>query len=146
MTHGDESRFAASLKRATGVLWQGLEYRFDLFATEFREDRRRLIGLAALVQVALFAAFMAFVCLNVLALVIFWDTHRVAVAVILSSFYVTVTAVLIVAVRWKSKTALRPFQATLDELRKDRAVLTGNDRERDRASQATPDSADRASS
>jgi uncharacterized membrane protein YqjE len=146
MKDREESRFFASLKRASGVAWQGLEYRFDLFATEFREDRRRLIVLAVLAQVALFAAFMSFVCLNVFVFVIFWDTHRIAVAVILSSLYLAVTIATIACIRWRSKTAPRPFQASLEELRKDRAALTGINRERSRASQAAPDPADRESS
>lgn len=146
MTGADNLRFAASLKRACAVMWQGLEYRIELMATEFRADRRRLIVLALLAQTALFTAFMTLICLNVLVLAVFWNTHRLAVSVILASAYLLVTVVLIVCIRWRLKTAPRPFQATLDELKRDRAALTGTSHERDRAPQADADSADRASS
>jgi len=127
MSERDGSKFAESLKRATAVAWQGLGYRFELLAAEFHEDRRRLLVLVALAQVALFAAFMAFLCLNVLVFVIYWDRHRLAVAVILSALYLAVAVAVGASVRWRARALSRPFDATLEELRKDRAALKRGD-------------------
>jgi uncharacterized membrane protein YqjE len=124
MKDRDEPQFTDSLKRVSGIAWQGLEYRIDLLAAEFQEDKRRFVVLVALAQVALFSAFMAFLCVNVLVFVVFWDTHRTAVAVIMSAVYLAITIVIGAYVRLRSKSAPRPFAATLEELKKDRAALT----------------------
>ena len=90
MNTPDESRFTDSLRRINAAAWQGLEYRFELLATELHEEKQRLLILGALTQVALFSAFMAFLCLNLLVFVVFWDEHRVAAALVLSAFYLLV--------------------------------------------------------
>lgn len=124
MKDREELEFAHTLKRASGMAWQGLEYRFDLLVTEFQEDKRRLIALIAITQVALLSAFMTFLCLNVLVFVLFWSTNRTAVAISMSAFYLGVTVAMILYVRWRSKSAPRPFATSLEEFKKDRAALT----------------------
>ena len=128
MTNHEESPFVNSLKRVSGTAWQGLEYRADLLATEVQEEKNRLVLLAVLAQIALFSAFMAFVCLNVLVFILFWDTHRTAVAVAMVAFYLAVTIILGVYVHRRAKTAPPPFAATLEELRKDREALRKEER------------------
>ena len=127
MSARGESTFATSLKRMSGLAWQGLEYRFELLVTEIREDRRRLIWAAILGQVALLAAFMVFICLNVLVLEIFSDTHRIAVAAILCGFYLLAAVVAFLLMKRHLKGAAHPFGATLEELRKDREALGRSD-------------------
>lgn len=122
-----ESRFTESLKRASGMAWQGLVYRFELLATELNEDKQRLIVLGVIMQVAVLSSFMAFMCLNVLVFVVYWDTHRIAVAVILSAFYLLVAIAASLYVRRRSKNAPRLFAATLEELKKDRPAMKMGD-------------------
>ncbi len=119
--------FVDSLKRVSALTWQGMEYRIELLSNELHEDKRRLLILVALVQVAFLSAFMAFLCLNVLLFVLFWNTHRTALAIALSAFYFVITIVVGVVIRWLSKTAPHPFATTLEELKKDRAALTGRE-------------------
>ncbi len=97
--------FVDSLKRVSALTWQGMEYRIELLSNELHEDKRRLLILVALVQVAFLSAFMAFLCLNVLLFVLFWNTHRTALAIALSAFYFVITIVVGVVIRWLSKTA-----------------------------------------
>jgi uncharacterized membrane protein YqjE len=123
MNAPDESKFADSLKRINAAAWQGLEYRFELLATELHEEKQRLLILGALTQVALFAAFMAFLCLNLLVLVVFWDEHRVAAALILAAFYLLVASAGGLYVHRRARNAAHPFSASLEELRKDRAAM-----------------------
>jgi uncharacterized membrane protein YqjE len=73
--------------------------------------------------VVLFSAFMAFLCLNLLVFVVFWDEHRVAAALVLSAFYLLVAIVGGLYVRRRGRTAAHPFSASLAELRKDQAAM-----------------------
>ena len=122
-----ESVFVRSVRRASGVAWQGLEHRAELASIEFREEWHRLVGLIALMQVAVLSAFMAFLCLNVLLFAAFWNT-RVGLAIALAVFYALVAAGIGVYLRWRSTTAPQPFASTIEELRKDREALKGVER------------------
>jgi uncharacterized membrane protein YqjE len=65
---------------------------------------------------------MALLTMTVTLVVIFWDSARVAVLVVLSAGYVLAA----LGVFWRLKIRLRKwssFSATLDELKKDRACL-----------------------
>ena len=127
MTDHERTRGAGSLKRASGIVWQGIEYRIELLTLELQEDKRRLLALGALMLVALFCAFMAFLCVNVLVLILFWDTHRLAVAITMLGLYAAVAIALGTYALRRARSAPRPFTATLAELRKDRAALTRGD-------------------
>ena len=127
MSAQHETRFAETLKRTSAVAWHGLELRFDLLATELHEERQRILGLIVFTQIAVLAAFMAFLLLNILILVIYWETHRVTAAVILCAFYTVAAIAAAVYARRRARTASRPFVATLEELRKDRAAMKGPD-------------------
>jgi uncharacterized membrane protein YqjE len=122
-----DSRFAESLKRTSGAAWQGLELRLELLSTELHEEKQEVLVLGVLAQLAMFCVFMAFLCLNVLVFVIFWDTHRVVTAVTLSAIYLVAAVAAGLYVRRRARSAAHPFSATLEELRKDRQAMTSND-------------------
>lgn len=123
----EESRFTDSLKRTSGVVWQGLGLRLELLSTELHEEKQQLLVLGVLAQLALFAVFMAFMCLNVLVFAVFWDTHRVAAALIMSAFYLAVAVASGLYVRRRARSAAHPFSATIEELRKDRQAMEKED-------------------
>ena len=124
MNDHEDMHLSDSVKRVSGLVWQGLEYRIELLANELQEDKRRLLVLVALSQVAFLSAFMAFLSLNVLIFVLFWNTNRTTVAIALSAFYLAVTVAVAAVIRWRSKNAPHPFATTIEELKKDRAALT----------------------
>lgn len=121
-----DSKFVEQLKRASSVAWQGVEYRLDLLSVEFREDKHRLIMMTVLAQVIILALFLAIMCLSVLLLLIFWE-HRIAVAVTLLAGYLVIALAAAAWIRFKLTSSSHPFAATLEELKKDRAALRGDD-------------------
>ena len=126
-TSNDETSFARALRRTTATLFQGLEHRFDLFSIELQEEKHRGFLLICLTIAGSMAAFMAFLGLNVVILVAFWAEHRLPVAIGLAVFYFLVAVVIGLTVRRNLGSVTNPFEATLEELRKDRAAMAGED-------------------
>ena len=115
---GTQEQLTTSLGRVWGSLVEGFEYRFDLFALELKESGERQARLLLSLQVAALALFMAFLSLNTLFIVTFWE-NRILVVAAISVFYAVVGA----AVLWRTLARIRsaapPFEATVGELRKD---------------------------
>lgn len=112
----------SSVKRLLNAALAGVENRIELFLVELREERFRVIDVLLLGCALAVLGFMALVMATVTLVVIFWDSARVPVLVILSVCY----ALAALGVFWRLKVRLRnwsSFSATLDELKKDRACL-----------------------
>jgi uncharacterized membrane protein YqjE len=100
----------------------GVENRIELFLVELREERYRVFEVLLLGCAAALLAFMALLTITVTLVVVFWDSARVQVLVVLSAFY----SVAAIGILWRLKVLLRnwsSFSASLDELKKDRACL-----------------------
>jgi uncharacterized membrane protein YqjE len=111
-----------SVKRLLNTALAGVENRIELFLVELREERLLVFEALLLGCAAAVLGFMALLTVTVALVVIFWDSARVPVLVVLSACYSLGT----IGVLWRLKTRLRnrsPFSATLDELKKDRACL-----------------------
>ena len=76
-----DADLAPTASRLWASVLEGLHLRVELFALELGEERKRLTDLALSALIAVFAVFMLVLSLNLLLLALFWDTHRVAVAV-----------------------------------------------------------------
>jgi uncharacterized membrane protein YqjE len=124
---GRRSSFGITLKRVSASLLQGFEDRLHLFALELQEEKRRTTRLLLAGLLAALAAFSAFLCLNLILLLAFWDTYRLPVASGLFVFYLVAALALALFVRRRMRRTTPPFSATLEELRKDRAALSGDD-------------------
>ena len=112
----------SSVKRLLNTALAGVENRIELFLVELREERFRVFGVLLLGCAAGVLGFMALLTGTVTLAVIFWDSARVTVLVILSACYFLATAGTV----WRLSVKLRKwssFSATLDELKKDRACL-----------------------
>lgn len=111
-----------SVKRLLNTALAGVENRIELFLVELREERFRLFDVLLLGCAVAVLGFMALVMTTVTLVVVFWDSARVPVLVILSVCY----SLAALGVFWRLKIRLRnwsSFSATLDELKKDRACL-----------------------
>lgn len=118
-----ESELGAAARRVTASLVEGIHLRLDLFALEFAEERHR-VSMILLTTLALaLAGFMVFLCLNVLLLIVFWDSWRVEVASGLCAFYATLALALLVANKIRVRRGQRAFAATREVLESDRRVL-----------------------
>ena len=119
----DSSRgLFSSVKRLLNTALAGAENRIELFLVELREARVRVFDVLLLGCAAAVLGFMALLMVTVTLVVVFWDSARVPVLVVLSAGYSLAT----IGVLWRLKVRLRTwssFSATLDELKKDRACL-----------------------
>jgi uncharacterized membrane protein YqjE len=112
----------SSVKRLLTTALAGVENRIELFLIELREARLRIFDVVLLGCAAALMGFMALLLVTVTLVVIFWDSARVPVLVVLSACYSLAT----MAIFWRLKIRLRNwsfFSATLNELKKDRACL-----------------------
>ena len=112
----------SSIKRLLNTALAGVENRIELFLIELREARLRIFDVVLLGCAAALMGFMALLMVTVTLVVIFWDSARVPVLVVLSACYSLAT----MAIFWRLKIRLRNwsfFSATLSELKKDRACL-----------------------
>ncbi len=98
--------------------------RLALFGAEIDEQLERIASILLWGLISLFGAFLAVVLCALALIVVFWDTHRVAVAVGLAAVF-TVLALLAIRgfiVRVRARPTL--FSATLDELNRDHERLS----------------------
>ena len=111
----DDSRFLDALKRLWKSLFEGLGQRFDLFSLELEEEKRRIFGVVFLAMVSAFSAFIAFLCLNLVVILLSWDGNRLLVVVLMAAFYLLLSAGVAVWLRHRIRNAPQPFSATLEE-------------------------------
>ena len=106
------------------LLGEAAQDRRELFTLELREISVRYAQLYVVVHIILFVFLLAFLCLNTLLLVTFWE-QRVGVALGLVAFYGLTGLALGGYVLYVVRTAPAPFSATRDVLEKDREALLG---------------------
>src|SRR5438034_476609 len=112
----------SSVKRLLNTALGGVENRIELFLVELREERFRVFDVLLLGCAAAVLGFMALLTVTITLVVIFWDSARVPVLVVLSACYSLAT----IGVFWRLKVQLRnwsSFSATLYELKKVRACF-----------------------
>ena len=112
----------SSVKRLLNTALAAVENRIELFLVELREERFRVFEILWLGVAAAALGFMALLTVTVTLVVIFWDSARVPVLVILSAVY----SVAAIGVFFRLRVRLRnwsSFSATLTELKKDRSCL-----------------------
>ncbi len=119
---GLESFFHGIRRTAAHVAGLGSN-RLELFGIELREELERQTThlvwlLTALVFGALSLAFG-----SILALIVFWETHRIAVAAGLMLTYVCLFIFCIFHLHRKIQQAPTPFSTTTEEFRRDRAAI-----------------------
>lgn len=117
-----EGGIFAGVTRLFQTLRDVAENRLELFLVEFKEERIRLFDALCLFAVGFACLLMALVMVTFTVVVIFWDTHRVLVLVLLMVAY----AVVATAAMMKLRSRLLRWQAfstTLEQIKKDRSCL-----------------------
>ncbi|HEY5929198.1 MAG TPA: phage holin family protein [Burkholderiales bacterium] len=112
-----------SLKELLATLTALAQTRLELVGTELEEQVARLAILLVWSIVALFLVFTAIVLAAVAIVIVFWDEHRVLVAFGLAGGMALLAGGSILYVINQLKQRPRMFQATLEELEKDRQRL-----------------------
>lgn len=114
-----------SLKDLLATVSALAQTRLELLGTELEEQVARLAILLVWSIVALFLVFTAVVLAAVALVVLFWDEHRVLVAFGLAGGMALLAGGSILYVVNQLKQRPRMFQATLEELARDRQRLGG---------------------
>jgi uncharacterized membrane protein YqjE len=112
-----------SLRSSLALLLDAGATRIELAATEFEEERLRLIGLLVSTLATLMLLGITVMLLATYVIVLLWDSHR-----LLAIGAITVTsalATLVSAKRWHERLVNRPafMAATVAELQRDADLL-----------------------
>jgi uncharacterized membrane protein YqjE len=97
--------------------------RFELVFTELQEGLERLISLVLWWLIALAAAGLSLLFGGLALIFVFWDTHRILVAVLLMCAFLLLTAAATRVVLAKLRLQRSLFATTMSELAKDREFL-----------------------
>jgi uncharacterized membrane protein YqjE len=97
--------------------------RVELLTTELQEEVHRVAELLVWTVIALLAAGMG-LFLGALAIIfVFWDTHRLLAAVLVTASFFAIALVAVVVLQAKLRSKPPMLDATLAELAKDREHL-----------------------
>ena len=115
----DGNPLTEGLQRYFATVMEGLRLRGELLSIEWQEEKRRLFGVVLGATVAALAVAMTVASVNVLVLIVFWP-QRVLIAAIFVALYALIAIVVGLVVRSRLSHRRKPFQATFEELQKDR--------------------------
>jgi uncharacterized membrane protein YqjE len=113
-----------SVKALLATLIAIAHSRLELLSTELQEEIGRVALLLLWGAVALFFVFLAITFVAITILVAFWDDHRLLAASLLAASFLALALVASFAARNQIAAKPRPFDASLNELAKDREQLT----------------------
>ena len=97
--------------------------RLELLSTELQEEVHRVAEIMLWAVIALLAAGLGLFMLALVIIFIFWDTHRIAASVAVTSVFVLIAVTGGLTLRAKVRNKPPLLDATLAELKKDRASL-----------------------
>ena len=120
----EESGSPRSSPRRLGAAFLGLLHsHVELLGIELQEQKARTVSLLLFAGLALVFALLLLVGLSTLVLIVFWDDHRLAAIIALCIFYALATVFCGVRLKAAVFDESSPFNATLEELAKDRERL-----------------------
>ncbi|WP_323121783.1 phage holin family protein [Burkholderia alba] len=113
------------LRRLLGSVFALLQTRLELVGIELAEEKERLMGVLFLGLAAMMLATMALISLTVLIAIAFWDTYRWQSLAGITVLYAVGGLVCALKARAGLRDAPSVFEATLNELEKDRELFRG---------------------
>ena len=125
---GDQARgpiagLFASVAQMLATVVGIAQTRLELLTTELQEEVHRVAEIMVFTAIALLAAGVGLFLLALVVIFVFWDTHRLAasIAVTATFFGIAVVAGLVLRAKVRAKPPM--LDATIAELKKDRASL-----------------------
>ena len=97
--------------------------RIELVAVELQEEKQRLIQLFIWISVAIFTGMMTLAFASITLVFLFWDSARIAALSGITVLYAAAAITAVVTLRKQISRQSKPFSATLQELRNDRACI-----------------------
>ncbi|HET7608322.1 MAG TPA: phage holin family protein [Gammaproteobacteria bacterium] len=113
----------ASLAKLLATAIGIAQTRLELLTTELQEEVHRVAEIMVYAVIALLAAGVGLFLLALVVIFAFWDTHRIIASIAVTStvFLIAVVAALVLKAKIRTKPAM--LNATIAELKKDRASL-----------------------
>ena len=99
--------------------------RLELIATEVQEEKTRVLSILTFGAVALMSFGFGLLFLSLTITVLLWDEHRILVLALLSTIFLLGGGVALAIALRTVKEQPRVFDASIEELKKDRLALDG---------------------
>jgi uncharacterized membrane protein YqjE len=112
-----------ALNRLVSSILALAQTRLELAGIEFAEEKARLLSVLFLSFAALLFGSIALTTATALVVTVFWDAYRWQTLAALSALYSVAALLCVIVICVKSRKATRPFEATLEEFRKDHEAL-----------------------
>ena len=97
--------------------------RLELLSTELQEEVHRVAEIMVYAAITALAAGVGLFLLALVIIFVFWDTHRMAASIGVTSTFLLIAVVAGLVLRAKVRAKPPLLDATLAELKKDRATL-----------------------
>lgn len=97
--------------------------RLELLTTELQEEIHRVAEIMVYTAIALLAAGVGLFLLALVVIFVFWDTHRLAASIAVTGTFFLIAVVAGLILRSKVRAKPPMLDATIAELKKDRAAL-----------------------
>jgi uncharacterized membrane protein YqjE len=111
-----------SLRRLADTALGVLQNRLELLVSEIEEERLRAVQLLVWGSAALLFFGFGLLMLTFVVILLFWDTHRLPIAVALGILYFGIAVALAMGARRRARRP-RIFSASIEEVAKDRDTL-----------------------
>lgn len=121
--HPDPQARGASPRRLGAAFLNLLKDHVDLLGIELQEQKVQGIRLLILAGLGLVFALLLLMGLSALLVLAFWESHRVLVCVGLCIFYFCAAGFCMMRLATELDKDYSPFQASMDELARDREAL-----------------------
>ena len=114
----------SSVKKLVATLVELAHTRLQLLGNEIQEERLRIQQLLVLAIIAVFFFAPGVLLFTLFLIVLFWDSNRLLAIGSAAGFYLVIGIGFAIAVRNRAARGSRLFEASLGELKKDRARLS----------------------
>ena len=99
----------------------------SLAVVELQEEGERKKGMLVLAATAGVFLTLGALLFAIFIVVVFWDTHRIAAAAVMTLLYLGIGAYALMQLKHRASSNPPPFAATLEELKRDVDALRGSD-------------------
>jgi len=114
---------APSLKKMGSAFADLLQGHLELLGIEIQEERTRIFKLFLLASISLILGLLILVGLSAAIVIAFWDSNPIAAILVLCVLYAVSLAVCISRAVRIARESASPFQATVEELARNRERL-----------------------
>jgi uncharacterized membrane protein YqjE len=118
-----EGRLFGAVRRMLATFVAVAHTRAELLTTELQQEIQHAASILLWSLVALLFASLSVLMIAITVLIVFWDTHRVLAAVLISASFVAFAAGTALYARARVRAKPRFLSATLNELKRDRDML-----------------------